>query len=82
MQSQPPASGGEPQDAQMELDVPPTPTEPAAAQQTRKRPRIDLTIEPRERKRGKTAFGLLLGTLTKAKTEGQERNASEAVRHL
>ena len=39
-----------------------------------------MALEPRERKRGKTAFGLLLGTLTKAKNEDKERNASDAVR--
>jgi pinin/SDK/memA/ protein conserved region len=46
----------------------------------KKRPRLDLTIEPRERKRGKSMFGLLVGTLNKAKTEDEARNASEAVR--
>jgi hypothetical protein len=45
----------------------------------KKRPRLDLTIEPRERKRGKSMFGLLVGTLNKAKTEDEARNASEAV---
>ena len=47
---------------------------------TKKRPRIDMAVEPRERKRGKTMFGLLLGTLNKAKDEDKERNASDAVR--
>ncbi len=47
---------------------------------TKKRPRIDMAVEPRERKRGKTMFGLVLGTLAKAKNEDKERNASEAVR--
>lgn len=78
VQSQPPVSATDSQDTQMQLDAPPT----DSAAPTRKRPRIDLTIEPRERKRGKTAFGLLVGTLTKAKSEDQERNASEAVRLL
>ena len=52
----------------------------AAAATPKKRPRLDLTIEPRERKRGKSMFGLLVGTLNKAKTEDEARNASEAVR--
>ena len=47
---------------------------------TKKRPRIDMTVEPRERKRGKTMFGLVLGTLARAKNEDKERNASDAVR--
>jgi pinin/SDK/memA/ protein conserved region len=47
----------------------------------KKRPRLDLTIGPRERKRGKSMFGLLVGTLNKAKTEDEARNASEAVRN-
>jgi pinin/SDK/memA/ protein conserved region len=58
-------------------DVRPT---AAAAVAPKKRPRLDLTIEPRERKRGKSMFGLLVGTLNKAKTEDEARNASEAVR--
>lgn len=45
----------------------------------KKRPRIDLTTESRERKRGKSMFGILLGTLNKAKKEDRDRNASEAV---
>lgn len=47
---------------------------------TKKRPRIDMAIEPRERKRGKTMFGLVLGTLNRARNEDKERNASDAVR--
>ncbi|KAI0250042.1 hypothetical protein BJV78DRAFT_1128668 [Lactifluus subvellereus] len=46
----------------------------------KKRPRLDLTIEHRERKRGKSMFGLLVGTLNKAKTEDEARNASEAAK--
>lgn len=46
---------------------------------TKRRPRLDLG-DPRERKRGKSIFGLVLGTLNKAKVEDRERNASEAVR--
>lgn len=70
----------EAQDEQMH-DAPAPPTAPAAMSTTnKKRPRLDLTTDARERKRGKTAFGLLLGTLNKAKNEDKERNASEAVR--
>jgi ribosome assembly protein YihI (activator of Der GTPase) len=61
-------------------DVQPAQATAAAAAAPKKRPRLDLTIEPRERKRGKSMFGLLVGTLNKAKTEDQARNASEAVR--
>ena len=47
----------------------------------KKRPRLDLNVDkPRERKRGKSMFGILLGTLNKAKIEDKERSASEAVR--
>jgi len=57
------------------------PTAPAAmAAGNRKRPILDLNIDSRERKRGKSMFGLVLGTLNKAKIEDKERNASEAVR--
>ena len=56
---------------------------PEGAEKTKKRPRLDMAVEPRERKRGKTMFGLVLGTLTKAKNEDKERNQSDAVRlHL
>ncbi|KAJ7760457.1 hypothetical protein B0H16DRAFT_1719959 [Mycena metata] len=55
------------------------PTEPAAmASQNKKRPRLDLS-EPQKRKRG-GMFGLLLGTLNKAKIEDKERNASDAAK--
>ncbi|KAI0295249.1 hypothetical protein BC826DRAFT_909350 [Russula brevipes] len=37
-------------------------------------------MEHRERKRGKSMFGLLVGTLNKAKTEDEARNASEAAK--
>ncbi|OJA12152.1 hypothetical protein AZE42_10544 [Rhizopogon vesiculosus] len=47
------------------------------SQPARKRPRIDLGIS--ERKRGKSMFGIVLGTLNKAKIEDKERNASEAM---
>ncbi|KAI0035593.1 hypothetical protein K488DRAFT_24029, partial [Vararia minispora EC-137] len=46
----------------------------------RKRPRLDLSVNPRERKRGKTVFGLVVGTLTKAKNEDKARSASEAAK--
>ena len=61
-------------------DVQPAQATAAAAVPTKKRPRLDLTVGPRERKRGKSMFGLLVGTLNKAKTEDEARNASEAVR--
>jgi hypothetical protein len=61
-------------------DAQPTEATVAAAAAPKKRPRLDLTMEPRERKRGKSMFGLLVGTLNKAKTEDEARNASEAVR--
>jgi hypothetical protein len=58
------------------------PTGPAAmAVGNKKRPRLDLNVEgARERKRGKSMFGILLGTLNKAKIEDKERNASEAAK--
>ncbi|KAF8623389.1 hypothetical protein AX17_007427 [Amanita inopinata Kibby_2008] len=61
------------------------PTEPTAASATtvKKRPRLDLTDvvgDTRDRKRGKSMFGILVGTLNKAKVEGKERNASEAAK--
>ncbi|KAI9508377.1 hypothetical protein F5148DRAFT_1196956 [Russula earlei] len=55
-------------------------TTAAAATAPKKRPRLDLTIESRERKRGKSMFGLLVGTLNKAKNEDEARNASEAAK--
>ncbi|KAG2739384.1 hypothetical protein P692DRAFT_20882143 [Suillus brevipes Sb2] len=48
------------------------------SQPGRKRPRIDLGVG--ERKRGKSMFGIVLGTLNKAKIEDKERNASEAAK--
>jgi len=66
-------------DATMQ-DMQPAEATAAAALAPKKRPRLDLTIGPRERKRGKSMFGLLVGTLNKAKTEDETRNASEAVR--
>jgi ribosome assembly protein YihI (activator of Der GTPase) len=66
-------------DATME-EAQPAQATAAQAPTPRKRPRLDLTVEPRERKRGKSMFGLLVGTLNKAKTEDEARNASEAVR--
>jgi hypothetical protein len=71
----------EPSDAQMQDD---SPTAPASMDNTtittttKKRPRLDLSAGP-ERKRGKSMFGLVLGTLNKAKIEDKHRNASEAV---
>ncbi|PSS05534.1 hypothetical protein PHLCEN_2v3736 [Hermanssonia centrifuga] len=46
----------------------------------KKRPRLDLATDTRERKRGKSMFGLVLGTLNKAKNEDKQRNASEAAK--
>ncbi|KAJ7115855.1 hypothetical protein C8R44DRAFT_215744 [Mycena epipterygia] len=65
---------------EQQVQSPPrVPTEPAAmASQNKKRPRLDLS-EPQKRKRG-GMFGLLLGTLNKAKIEDKERNASEAAK--
>ncbi|EMD32886.1 hypothetical protein CERSUDRAFT_118336 [Gelatoporia subvermispora B] len=57
------------------------PTGPAAmASANKKRPRLDMTLEPRERKRGKSMFGVLMGTLAKAKEEDRERNSSDAAK--
>ena len=67
-------------DVPMETSEPVTATATTAAPATRKRPRLDLASEPRERKRGKTMFGLLVGTLNKAKTEDRQRSATDAVR--
>jgi len=56
---------------------------PKSVAESRKRPRLDLSAAPdgnRERKRGKSMFGLVLGTLNKAKIEDKERNASEAAK--
>ncbi|KAI6029083.1 hypothetical protein BKA83DRAFT_676816 [Pisolithus microcarpus] len=46
----------------------------------KKRPKIDLTVQTGERRRGKSMFGIVLGTLNKAKLEDRERNASEAAK--
>lgn len=67
----------ESQDAKMQE----LPTAPAAmATANKRRPKIDLTVLSGERKRGKSMFGIVLGTLNKAKIEDKERNASDAVR--
>lgn len=71
---------------------PSIPTEPAAMHKTndttsgkeepKRRPRLNLGSalgEGKERKKGKSVFGILLGTLNKAKSEDRERGASEAV---
>ncbi|KAG5719399.1 hypothetical protein E4T56_gene13446 [Termitomyces sp. T112] len=57
--------------------------EEAAPETAKKRPRLELD-GGRERKRGKSMFGLVIGTLNKAKIEDRERSASEAAkkRHL
>ncbi|KAI0692153.1 hypothetical protein BC835DRAFT_1358299 [Cytidiella melzeri] len=70
----------DPEDEKMQHQ-PALPTGPAAMSAgNKKRPRLDLTADARERKRGKTVFGRLLGTLNKAKNEDKERNASEAAK--
>ncbi|KAF8181837.1 hypothetical protein BJ912DRAFT_1023531 [Pholiota molesta] len=64
-------------------DGPKSPTEPTqGAGETRKRPRLDFSAAAggRERKRGKSMFGILVGTLNKAKIEDKERNASDAAK--
>lgn len=75
-----------PEPVAQDTPMPTSTSEPNAGageeNKTKKRPRIDMAVEPRERKRGKTMFGLVLGTLAKAKNEDKERNASEAVRRL
>jgi len=64
-------------------EIPKSPTEETPLiHEIKKRPRLDLGAAPgegRERKRGKSMFGILLGTLNKAKIEDKERNASDAV---
>ncbi|KDQ56462.1 hypothetical protein JAAARDRAFT_70737 [Jaapia argillacea MUCL 33604] len=57
------------------------PSAPAAmAAGNKKRPRLDLNVQARERKRGKSMFGILVGTLNKAKIEEKEKSASEAAK--
>ncbi|KJA28722.1 hypothetical protein HYPSUDRAFT_50917 [Hypholoma sublateritium FD-334 SS-4] len=66
-----------------QVEVPTSPTEPThVGGETRKRPRLDFSaaLGGRERKRGKSMFGILVGTLNKAKNEDKERNASEAAK--
>ena len=65
---------------------------PAPAQPPRARPKLDLSsfTNPAaasrtgagERRKGKSIFGVVLGTLNKAKVEDRQRNASEAVSFL
>jgi len=64
------------------VETPKSPTEMTqAANESKKRPRLDLSAASgRERKRGKSMFGLLVGTLNKAKIEDKERNASDAAK--
>ena len=63
-----------------EIDVVEPPKSPTGVpeNENKKRPRLDFGAG-RERKRGKSMFGILVGTLNKAKIEDKERNASEAV---
>ncbi|KAF9222308.1 hypothetical protein BS17DRAFT_767938 [Gyrodon lividus] len=46
----------------------------------KRRPKIDLGVQSGERRRGKSMFGIVLGTLNKAKIEDKERNASDAAK--
>jgi len=64
-----------------QIDVAETPKSPTGVPENgnKKRPRLDLGAG-RERKRGKSMFGILVGTLNKAKIEDKERNASEAAK--
>jgi len=76
----------EPSQAAVQDEQKPT-VEPAAPAISKKRPRLDLTNatgDNRDRKRGKSMFGIVLGTLNRAKIEDKERSASEAAkkRHL
>ncbi|EIW53898.1 uncharacterized protein TRAVEDRAFT_131947 [Trametes versicolor FP-101664 SS1] len=64
----------------MQVETTPAPDAGADGNTTKKRPRIDMAVEPRERKRGKTMFGLVLGTLKRAQNEDKERNASDAAK--
>ncbi|CAA7260373.1 unnamed protein product [Cyclocybe aegerita] len=59
-----------------------SPIKPApTAHEGRKRPRLDVSsLTGGERKRGRSMFGVLVGTLNKAKVEDKERNASEAAK--
>jgi len=68
-------------ETQVEVADEPTSTIEPATTETKKRPRLDISqlTGGRDRKRGKTMFGILLGTLNKAKIEDKERSASEAV---
>ncbi|KAG6902281.1 hypothetical protein C0995_002213 [Termitomyces sp. Mi166 len=65
-------------------EAPPQPPTEPASMASKKRPRLDLDsvlgTGGRERKRGKSMFGLVIGTLNKAKIEDKERNASEAAK--
>ncbi|KAJ3746660.1 hypothetical protein DFH05DRAFT_1607572 [Lentinula detonsa] len=55
--------------------VPPSPVPPPSS-----RPRISLGNGTRGGRGGKSMFGLVLGTLNKAKTESKEREASDAAK--
>ncbi|KAF9558119.1 hypothetical protein CPC08DRAFT_764143 [Agrocybe pediades] len=65
-------------------EPPKSPTGPVqAANDTKKRPRLNLDASAaggRERRKGRSMFGVLVGTLNKAKIEDKERNASEAAK--
>jgi len=67
-----------PNDTEGVVETPKSPTG-VTEHENKKRPRLDLGAG-RERKRGKSMFGILVGTLNKAKIEDKERNASEAAK--
>lgn len=67
-----------PNDAQIDIAEPPKSPTGVLENENKKRPRLDFGAG-RERKRGKSMFGILVGTLKKAKNEDKERNASDAV---
>ncbi|PPQ64169.1 hypothetical protein CVT24_008543 [Panaeolus cyanescens] len=65
------------------VEDPKSPTSATRPAENRKRPRLDLSGAlggEKDRRRGKGMLGLLVGTLTKAKIEDKERNASEAAK--
>lgn len=55
----------------------PASTGPTAAGNERKRPRLDLNAEPR--KKGRSIFGQVFGTLKKARDEDSKLKTSDAV---
>lgn len=70
-------AGADAESSQARDEQPPPP-------RSRTRPKIDLSGalggSTGERRKGKSMFGVLLGTLNKAKLEDRARSSSEAVR--